>query len=260
MPTEPHPPVSVDLFLFAHQDDEFGVFHLIDECRRQGRRVVCAYLTRGAGGVGAQRNAESVRVLASLGVPSADIAFAGDILMIDDARLYASLDAAEDWISAWIGSFDQVGRIYVTAWEGGHHDHDALHALTVCIAQRLGLLPRVWQYALYNRRGCPGPLFKVLSPLAGNGAVTYSTIPLARRLAHLRLCLQYPSQAITWIGLFPFVLLHYLFDGRQALQQASLSRLNERPHEGTLYYEHRRFFDWERMQEALRAWHSGKQA
>jgi LmbE family N-acetylglucosaminyl deacetylase len=36
----------VALFLFAHQDDEFGVFHVIDECRRRGQRVVCAYLTQ----------------------------------------------------------------------------------------------------------------------------------------------------------------------------------------------------------------------
>jgi LmbE family N-acetylglucosaminyl deacetylase len=35
------------LFLFAHQDDEFGVYQRILECRRRGLRVVCAYLTDG---------------------------------------------------------------------------------------------------------------------------------------------------------------------------------------------------------------------
>lgn len=254
MPIEPHGPV--DLFLFAHQDDEFGVFHLLDECRRKGRRAACAYLTRGAGALGARRNAESLRVLASLGVRAEDIAFAGDALAIDDARLPAALDAAGDWIGAWIGSFGQVRRIHVTAWEGGHHDHDALHALTVCTAQRLGLLAQVRQYALYNRKGCPGPLFRVLSPLRANGAVEHASIPPARRLAHLRLCLQYPSQTMTWVGLFPFVLLHYLFDGRQALQPVNPARLDERPHGGTLYYEHRGFFEWAKMKEALGAWRS----
>ncbi|HAK90971.1 MAG TPA: PIG-L family deacetylase, partial [Massilia timonae] len=42
MPIEP-----VALFLFAHQDDEFGVFERIATLRRQGVRVACAYLTDG---------------------------------------------------------------------------------------------------------------------------------------------------------------------------------------------------------------------
>jgi LmbE family N-acetylglucosaminyl deacetylase len=245
---------GVVLFLFAHQDDEFGVFHLIDECRRRGQRPVCAYLTRGVNGLAARRNEESRLVLARLGVAAGDIRFAGDELGIDDAMLPESLAAAGDWIGRWLASFAQVERIFVTAWEGGHHDHDALHALTVEVSRRLGLLPAVRQFALYNRYRCPGPLFKVLSPLATNGPVESERIPLRRRLAHLRLCLQYPSQAMTWIGLFPFVLLHYVLSGRQAVQAPSLERLDERPHDGTLYYEHRRFYRWEQMRDNLHAW------
>jgi LmbE family N-acetylglucosaminyl deacetylase len=254
MPIDERPGGGVALFLFAHQDDEFGVFHLIDECGRRGQRPVCAYLTRGVNGLGARRNEESRRVLARLGVAAGDIRFAGDELGIDDATLPESLAAAGDWIAGWVASFARVDRIFVTAWEGGHHDHDALHALTVEISRRLGLLPAVRQFALYNRFRCPGPLFRVLAPLASNGPVESAQIPLGRRLAHLRLCLQYPSQATTWIGLFPFVLLHYVLSGRQSVQGASPARLDERPHGGTLYYEHRRFYRWEQMRDNLRAW------
>lgn len=254
MPTEPHSGEPVDLFLFAHQDDEFGVFHLIDACRRQGRRAACAYFTRGAGGLAARRNEESRRVLGKLGVNPSDIVFAGDLLAIDDAYLHQSLDAAGAWIGEWIGSFETVGHIYVPAWEGGHHDHDALHALAVIAARRLGLLPRVRQFALYNHKGCPGPLFRVLSPLAANGPVEFQRIGWAKRLAYLRLCLAYPSQRTTWIGLFPFVLLHYLLDGRQAVQAASMERLQQRPHAGTLYYEQRGFCEWQRLEDALLRW------
>ncbi|KQQ87768.1 PIG-L deacetylase family protein [Massilia sp. Leaf139] len=239
------------LFLFAHQDDEFGVFHVIEECLRQGRRVACAYLTRGAAGLAARRNDESRRVLTSLGVQERNIVFAGDLLGIDDAHLYTGLEAAHAWIDCWIGGFGRVDGIYVTAWEGGHHDHDVLHALTVLVAQGRGLLPRVRQFALYNHKGCPGPLFRVLSPLVENGEVERLPIPWRRRLAYLRLCLQYPSQRTTWIGLFPFVLLHYVFDGRQALQTVSIERIGQRPHEGILYYEQRHFFDWPRMRKIL---------
>ncbi|MGX4643830.1 PIG-L deacetylase family protein [Massilia sp. SYSU DXS3249] len=254
MPIEPQHGAPVDLFLFAHQDDEFGVFHAIDECRRQGRRAACAYLTRGVNGLAARRNAESLQVLGKLGVDPRDVVFAGDLLAIDDAQLHLSLDAAGEWIDEWIGSFGAIGRIYVTAWEGGHHDHDALHALTVRAAHRRALLPKVRQFALYNHKGCPGPLFRVLSPLAANGPVELKAIEWGRRLTYLRLCLEYPSQRTTWIGLFPFVLLHYLLDGRQALQAVSTERLEHRPHPGKLYYEQRRFFDWERMRDALLRW------
>jgi hypothetical protein len=260
MPIEPRHVAPVALFLFAHQDDEFGVFHVIEACRRRGQRVVCAYLTRGSDSTGPRRNVESTRVLASLGVSPEDIVFAGDHLGIDDGALYTTLDRADAWIGQWFSSFETIGAIYILAWEGGHHDHDALHALTAQVADRLGLLPRLRQFALYNGYRCPGLLFRVLAPLAANGPVESFAIPLSRRLAYLRLCLSYPSQWKTWIGLFPFVLLHYVMHGRQTLQPVCLDRIEERPHAGTLYYEARNFCRWERMQDRLREWRSRRGA
>jgi hypothetical protein len=59
--------------------------------------------------------------------------------------------------------------------------------------------------------------------------------------------LNYRSQAKSWLGLYPFVLWHYLFKGWQSLQQASIIRLMERPHPGQLYYEFRGFSEWEKV-------------
>jgi LmbE family N-acetylglucosaminyl deacetylase len=149
------------LFLFAHQDDEFGVFQVIEDCLRQGMRVRCAYLTHGANGSAATRNAESLAVLGQLGVARDDIFFAGDQLGICDARLSRHMAAA---------GAEQVALVCLPAWEGGHHDHDALHVLGLHTAERLGLGGSVRQYALYNAFRCPGPFFRVMSPLAANGA------------------------------------------------------------------------------------------
>ena len=257
MPIEPSA-----LFLFAHQDDEFGVFERIAACRRQGLRVVCAYLTDGqtAKASAATRNAESLAVLARLGVAPEDVHFAGQSLGIGDARLPLHMDAAGRWIGAWIDSHFPVDSIHVTAWEGGHHDHDALHALTVLLAAQRGLLARTWQFSLYQADGLPGPLFRVLAPLAANGPVTTSPIPWPGRRQYLRMCLSYPSQRTTWVGLFPMVLLHYLSHGAQTLQPVTPARLAERPHPGPLYYEKRRFFTWERLAEALEAWRATQPA
>ena len=244
------------LFLFAHQDDEFGVFHRIEQCRARGLRVACAYLTDGAtaSASAVRRNAESRAVLERLGVDVADIAFAGAELGIGDACLPQHLERACAWLERWLDGFASIDSLHVTAWEGGHHDHDALHALAVTVAERRGLLARTFQFSLYQAAGLPGPLFRVLAPLPANGQAAITPIPWRARRRHLGHCLAYPSQRTTWIGLFPFVLLHYLLSGVQALQPVSPARLYERPHPGPLYYEKRKFFGWERMAETISAW------
>jgi LmbE family N-acetylglucosaminyl deacetylase len=254
-------PTDAALFLFAHQDDEFGVFQRIADCRAQGLRVACAYLTDGAsGGVSAgTRNAESRAVLTRLGVARDDIAFAGAQLDIGDARLPQHLAEAEAWLGGWLGRFPAIDALYVPAWEGGHHDHDALHALVVRLAERHGLLARTFQFALYHGWRCPGPWFRVLSPLPHNGVALCWRIPLRARWQFLRLCLSYPSQRGSWTGLFPFVLLHYLLRGQQTLQPVAPARLAERPHAGRLYYEKRGFYRWDQMAHALGAWQQAAQ-
>lgn len=253
MPTE-----AVSLFLFAHQDDEFGVFERIGALRRAGRRVVCAYLTDGqtASASARTRNAESTAVLGQLGVAPGDIHFAGQQLDIGDGKLALHLERAAEWIGAWFDSFDAIEAIYVLAWEGGHHDHDALHALTAVLAARRGLLGRCWQFPLYHARSLHGPFFRALDPLRANGPVTTTTIPWRARLAHLRRGLAYPSQWKTWIGLLPMMTMHYLLRGTEQLQPVSLERIRRRPHAGALYYEKRRFFTWERLSTLLYAWRS----
>lgn len=242
---------SSALFLFAHQDDEYGVYAAIADCVQRGLRVQCAYLTCASGALATQRNRESLAVLAQLGVPASAVSFAGDTLSIADASLPQRLADAAHWLEAWITQAGKVAAIYVTAWEGGHHDHDALHALACTSAARHGLLDCVRQYSLYNAFARPAPLFRVLAPLAENGAVTRTRLPWRQRWQHLRLCLMYPSQRGTWIGLFPFVLLHYLLRGEQQLQAVALARLQQRPHAGALYYENRRFYRWEQLQQDL---------
>lgn len=246
------------LFLFAHQDDEFGVYQRISDCKRAGLRVLCAYFTDGAtrGVTAEERNAESLKVLAQLGVARGDVHFPGAALGIGDAMLPQKMEAAAGWLAHWLQSVPAIDSIHVTAWEGGHHDHDALHAIAVSLAHRMGLLQKTWQYSLYNGKACPGPLFRTLSPIPENGPVTAT--PLRQRVRDLRFCLSYPSQRGTWIGLFPFVLLHYLFKGVQSLQPVSLQRTTQRPHEGPLYYEKRQFFTWPQMQQAIAAWRASQ--
>ena len=240
---------SVALFIFAHQDDEFGVFQKIIDERQKSHRVCCAYLTDGGfGGVSPKRrNQESLFVLEKLGVKQQDVFFAGLDLNIPDGQLHEHLASAANWIGEWFTGFSQIVSVCVPAWEGGHHDHDLLHAITVSIAEAKGIIGNVRQFSLYNGYGCASVLFKVLAPLSMNGAVEEIRIPWKNRPRFLHYCLCYPSQAMTWLGLFPFAAFHYLVNGKQELQHVSLERISCRPHEGALYYEKRDFFTWEKM-------------
>lgn len=250
---------STACFLFAHQDDEFGVLQHIAGYRQRGVRVACAYLTDGQTrrASAARRNAESRAVLARLGVPAADIVFAGEALGIGDARLPFHLAPAHAWIGRWLDACGPVAALHVPAWEGGHHDHDALHALGVSAAQARNMLPRTWQFPLYQSAGLPGPLLRTLAPLPANGPVHACPIPWRDRLRNLRCCLAYPSQPGTWALMFPPVLWHYLARGVESLQPVAPARLHARPHAGALYYEKRGFFSWPDMERALADWRAG---
>ncbi len=243
------------LFLFAHQDDEFGVFQQILDEQAAGRRVVCAYLTNGAVGTvtSAQRNAESLRVLGDLGVERSDVVFAGEALGIADGALPQNLQAASSWLVTWLASMPRPEAIHVLAWEGGHHDHDALHALAVTALSGRGLLGVTRQFALYNAWRCRAPFFRVLRPIPENGPVTSTPIPWRNRLRFLRYCLSYPSQKKTWLGLFPFVMLHYVLSGKQQTQSVTLERLDSRPYPGAMFYEARGIYTWDALSQQLKA-------
>jgi len=250
---------KISLFIFAHQDDEFGVFHKIVDELLNRRRVYCVYLTDGVlkGCSSKVRNRESVSVLKKLGVFENDIYFVGDILSISDGRLIGSLKAGYDWLKYKIIELNvdsEVASIYTPAWEGGHPDHDAAHAITVAVANKLDITSHVHQFSLYNGYKCFGKFFNVMTIIPTNGPVVKSKLQWSSKFYFLYLCLNYPSQAKTWLGLFPFVVLKYLISGNQLLQSVSIERLQLKPHNGQLYYEARGFIKWDEFSEKLRLW------
>jgi LmbE family N-acetylglucosaminyl deacetylase len=250
MPSETQ---SALLFL-AHQDDEFGAQKLIDDAVALGIMVSGVYMTQAKDPqVNALRNHESLKVVLRLGVCAENISFAGEELNILDGQLQWHLAAVADWVHEAMVKHDPL-HIWIPAWEGGHPDHDALHAVVVELAAVRGLLGRVQQFPLYNGWRCRGPLFRVMQVLPDNGVVYNVPLPWSARWRYLRNCLAYPSQWRTWMGLFPFVLARILFKGVQQVQEVSRERLIERPHEGRLYYESRGFSTWDNLQMNVSRW------
>lgn len=222
------------LFVFAHQDDDYGVFPCIAEETRRGV-VHCIYLTDG-GAAAEQRNRECLNVLGRLGVPPEHVHFLGQRHAFADGKLVARLEAAASVLSDFLQQHGAIARIYVPAWEGGHIDHDAAHAATLLAVQHAGLAVPVLQFSLYNAWHCPGPLYRVMHPVAG-ASTQEVPIPLASACKYVALPWRYLSQWKIWLGLYPFILYVYLVRRTIELQDASFERMLQRPHDGRLYYE-----------------------
>ena len=238
------------VFLFAHQDDEYGIYAKIHEHCLCGDAVHCAYLTDG-GPQSRQRCRESLAVLGALGVRPDRVHFPGRDHGWRDGRLHERYAECRRWLATLLSGLAPVGDVYVPAWEGGHQDHDTVHAAGASAVHLDGAHSRLWQFPLYNGYHARWPLFRTMLPLAGNGPVLGTPILPARRLRYLRLCLGYPSQRKTWAGLFLPVALRYLA-GVQRIQAVPRLRL-ERPHGGKLLYEQRGFCTWDTLKAALQA-------
>jgi len=241
------------LFLLAHPDDEFGCFESIRRLVGMGRRVAIVYLTDGGAdpAMVSRRMMESRRVLARLGVPASDLHFVGALEGFPDGGLHRHLKAAWLACQSFFNAHGKFDAIYVPAWEGGHPDHDATHALAVLLARKQGISD-VFQFSLYNAKAVPKPFFRVLSPLAENGERIRLPIPWRARFHYLGLCVSYPSQWKTWVGLLPFVAPKLLVGGVYCLQCTDIARLDQRPHDGALLYENRGWLTWSAFEGELR--------
>jgi LmbE family N-acetylglucosaminyl deacetylase len=227
------------LFVFAHQDDEVAAAIRILRARRNGDRVICAFLTDGAIKVPASiRNEESRAALALLGVT--DLLFAS----FPDGNLPEHAGGALAFLESQVG---EVGEVCTLAWEGGHQDHDAAHVIALAFARRRGVPCR--EVPLYNGRGTPRSFFRVLRPL-GEGWAT-ARVHFSEALLVLSLVRFYKSQRKTWCGLLPEAMFELLIARRTHVRDADPRRLNEKPHSGDLFYERRFGYPYERFMRAM---------
>jgi hypothetical protein len=239
-------------FLFAHQDDEFGVFAEVERLVRADWQVYVCYLTSGSrdGKPFRTRDEESLAVLGKLGVPDTGIHFLGRELGLPDGRLCEFLPVAFRGLSSLLKRHGRPQRLYMPAWEGGHQDHDAVHLLGRALASRLAMHGDARQFPLYTGQGLPFVFFKMFACLPSNGVAERLPTPWKDRIRYCGLCFDYPSQKRAWLGLFPFFLLHQVLNGDQMLQPLLSAPLG-RPHQGALLYERRGFYDYEKFVQCV---------
>ena len=239
---------AVVLFVFAHQDDEVAAASRIQFELARGADVFCAFLTDGGTRVPpGSRNRESLAVLESLGVRADRIAFIGSDVPIADGTLVEHLDVALERLRERVRGID-IDTVFCLAWEGGHQDHDAGQLVAAAFAKERGVLDRCFELPLYNGRGVPGSLFRVLAPLPG--AWQHRRLSLSQSLRIAFLGWRYPSQRASWIGLFPEAFVKLALLRRESVRPVDPARFRSRPHPGPLFYERRFRFPYERFVRA----------
>lgn len=240
--------------LFAHPDDEIGLYPWLMAANAAGRRVFCVWLTDGGwGGQNVERRCnESRTVLARMGLDTTAMHFAGVELGIPDGSLHLRLDDATEWLLRHFEHLEVDTPLWVPAWEGGHSDHDAAHLAGLALAHARGLMPM--QYPLYQGKGLPGPWFRVITPMDENGPASPISVPVQQRIRCVVRCLAYRSQWKSFIGLLPFYALRMLHPHPFVLQPARWSRTAQRPHEGAMLYERRGGPTWAEFAAATVRW------
>lgn len=228
-----------------------GAFGEIDSVISQGGQPICLYLTDGGAGraLPTVRNTESTAVMKQLGVPETDLHFIGTEIAIPDGSLVHHLERAFAATIDICLAFGNIDRVVMHAWEGGHQDHDAAHLVGLAVAQHLGIAQGSRQFTLYRHDPESILPFVMFQPLKANGPVLATRISRPRLLHYMKLVTLYRSQKKTVLGLFPFIVWHYLRAGTQMLQPIRLSRIAEYPHAGNLLYEKRSSMTRRRFRE-----------
>lgn len=226
------------VYVLAHFDDEYGALPLLLRDLRDGLEPWLFYIADYASpALSAQRLGETRAFLAGLGLPAERAIHVGAGTGVMDGSVFQALPTAYRALQAAIAATGAIDRLVVAAWEGGHADHDACAMMTIALQRALGGAVPIDQFGLYNGRGLPGGLFRACAPIPENGPVSRLSLSPRQWLAYAAAVRFFPSQAKTWLGLWPSMFMTFILQRGFAYQALTPERVRQRPHAGPLLYE-----------------------
>lgn len=240
------------VYILAHCDDEYAALPLILEAKAAGQDQVFLYVAENPGAAVADRRLGETRAfLAGLGLPEESATYAVSGVEAYDGQVHRRLEPCLEQLRERLAAIGHVERFVIAAWEGGHADHDACAALTAVLAAERGAA--IEQFGLYNRRGLSALPFQACAPIPENGPVRRVRLSLGQWLNWALLVRRYPSQASSWLGLWPSMFAGFALRGGYGAQRLDPARLGERPHAGDLLYERRFGVAYAEVAEAVGA-------
>lgn len=220
------------------------------EAIRKGEDVALVYMTDG-GDYSARRDNETRTVLARAGVRPDRLFFVGSQLKLPDGKLYQHADRAFAALDRVLDTLPRPSKSITHAWEGGHQDHDCVHAIAVLALQSRGLGGTTYQMPFYREIRRLRKYFAPCAPLAENGPVERAYRPWNDVIWTLSSMFSYGTQWRTFRWHGPAMLLRRMLTPWDSLQPVSIARLSERPHAGQLHYERRFNTRWEDVSQAV---------
>lgn len=226
------------VYILAHFDDEYAALPLLLRDRREGVQPWLLYVADYASPeLSTRRLAETRALLASLDLPPDRAIHVGAGTGAMDGAVFENLPGACSALKTALSTIGPIDRFVVAAWEGGHADHDACAFMTVALRDEFDAAVPIDQFGLYNGRRLPGGLFRACAPIPENGPIRRVSLSPREWMIYAAAVRFFPSQAKTWLALWPSMFMTFLLRGGFGYQSLAAQRVRERPHAGSLLYE-----------------------
>ena len=241
-------------YIFSHQDDEFGIFPQLKK-DSINNEVFIFYFTSGTNKKIKKnrlilRDKESIKTLTFLGVKKKNIFFIGRKLEIKTNELHLNVKKISTYFENYILKSVKPDIIYTHSWEGGHEDHDTCNLLVRRFKKKFKIV-KCFQYSLYNAYKTSIIYFRIFNPLKKKKLIKIKKLE-KERLNFIKLLFNYRTQLKIWVGLYPFIIAHYLFKNYLFIEELDINNVIKRPHRGELLYEKRKFCKFSELKKSTK--------
>ena len=213
-----------NIVFLSHYDDEFGIIYYLNN-HKYLSNTKFFYLTSGYYKVNKKnkRIEESQNYLKKFGVKNSDIYHIGHKYNIKVGTLYLKLKFITRKIKEIFDDEKIIPtRFFALIFEGGHEDHDSTFAINFKISELYK--KKAYYFPLYNKiKNSPWIFFKTLIPYDKNiyERITTNKIKISDKIDMLLLIFYFRSQWKTFLGLYPLIIYHLIFDGKNYLIQSN---------------------------------------
>jgi len=234
--------VKNSIFIFSHQDDEFGLYNIIEKQIEEKKNIIIIYLTSGYNiSINkfrfSKRDKESLMVLLNLGVKKKNIYFIGRKLNIKIYDLYKHLNIVYNHVNLIIKKLKNKSLIFTHAWEGGNEDHDACYVIVKKIILKNKNILSYYQFSQYHGHKTFFLPFKIQEHFQSNTKLFHIKINFTKKIKYIRYLFSYVSQKYLWLPVYPFIILKILSNNYGKLIEIDKNSLVKKPHKGKLLYE-----------------------
>jgi hypothetical protein len=231
-------------FIFCHQDDEFGLFNVIEKATKKQKNVFIIFLTSGLKTKNQnnknkllQRDKESLKILLKLGVKKNNIFFLGKKFNIPVYYLYKNLNIVYQEINKFLKKQSGKHIIYTHSWEGGNEDHDACFVIVKKIMQKNIKIVKAFEFSHYHNHKTKILPFKVQKFIFDKKKIYKTKMQFNDKIKYIKYLFNYTSQLYLWLPIFPFIIIRILMNDYGNLKVIEKKLIIKKPHKGVLLYE-----------------------